>query len=92
MVFIQINHEAGIKLPSFVCRGLITYIKENGTYRILLVDHGISIELTRDKFYILPQDFIPDKYLTKTVGVFGILPICMKKKDSVSNGFNTTAM
>lgn len=91
MVFI-LSHDAGLKLSSFACRGLITYIKEDGTYRILLVDHGTSIELTRDKFYILSQDFIPDKYLTKTVGVFGILPICMKKNGSISNGFSSTAV
>jgi len=91
MVFI-LSHDAGLKLSSFVCRGLITCVKEDGTYCILLVDHGTSVELTRDKFYILSQDFIPDKYLTKTVGVFGILPICMKKKGSVSNGFNAMAV
>lgn len=74
-------------IPSFVCRGLITYIKkQDEIYYILLVDHGISIELTRDEFCIVPQNFIPEKYLTKTVGVYNILPIRMKKK--VLNGSN----
>lgn len=87
MVLIQYSHKDRITLPSFVCRGLITYIKkETGTHFILLVDHGTSIELTRDKFHILPQDIIPDKYLTKTVGVYGMLPICMKKNGIISNG------
>lgn len=87
MVLVQYSHKDRVKLPSFVCRGLITcIIKETGTHYILLVDHGISIELTRDKFDILPQDIVPDKYLTKTVGVYGILPICMRKNDIISNG------
>lgn len=79
-----------VELPSFICRGLITYIKEeNKIYYILLVDHGISIELTKDKFYVLPQNFISEKYLTKTIGVYNILPIRMKKNEkSRLNGSN----
>lgn len=90
MVIVRQNKD-GIKLPSFVCRGLITSIEEeNGTYNIFLVDHGTSIKLTREKFYKLPHDLIPDKYLTKTVGVCGILPICMRKNGcSGLNGRNT---
>lgn len=80
MVIVQHSYKDGIKLPSFVCRGLITSIEEeNGTYYIFLVDCGISIKLTREKFHMLPHDLIPDKYLMKTVGVCGILPICMRK-------------
>ncbi|XP_036148716.1 putative ATP-dependent RNA helicase TDRD12 isoform X2 [Monomorium pharaonis] len=91
MVFVQHNDAVGIKLPSYVCRGLINCIKkEEDTYHILLVDHGISIELTRDKFDILPQDLIPNKYLTKTIGVHGILPICMKS--NFLNGYNNKAI
>ncbi|XP_025265669.1 putative ATP-dependent RNA helicase TDRD12 isoform X2 [Camponotus floridanus] len=78
-----------VELPSFVCRGLIQYIKkQDEIYYILLVDHGISIKLTRDKFCIVPQNFIPEKYLTKAVGVFNIMPIRMKK--NVSNGSNNS--
>ncbi|XP_071638869.1 putative ATP-dependent RNA helicase TDRD12 isoform X1 [Temnothorax longispinosus] len=91
-VFIQLNHQDGINLPSFICRGLITCIKKDGTYCILLVDHGTSIELTRDKLHIFPQDVVSDAYLTKTVGVFGVLPICMKKNGVVSNDSNATAV
>ncbi|XP_050453768.1 putative ATP-dependent RNA helicase TDRD12 isoform X2 [Cataglyphis hispanica] len=73
-----------IELPSFVCRGLITRIKKESEilYYILLVDHGTSIELTKDMFCVVPHDFIPEKYLTKTIGVYNILPICMKKNIS----------
>ncbi|KAL0118063.1 hypothetical protein PUN28_009027 [Cardiocondyla obscurior] len=93
MVFIHlISYNDEIKLPSFVYRGLINHINKDGAYYIFLVDHGISIELTRNKFYILPQDFISDKYLTKTVGIFGILPICMKNNDSMPNSSNSTAV
>lgn len=93
MVLVQYSHKDGVKLPSFACRGLITsIIKETGTYYILLVDHGTSIELTRNKFDILPQDIVPDKYLTKTIGVYGILPICMRKNGIISNGSNTMAV
>ncbi|XP_025987860.2 putative ATP-dependent RNA helicase TDRD12 isoform X1 [Solenopsis invicta] len=91
MVFVQRNDAAGIKLPSYVCRGLVNYIKkETNTYGILLVDHGTVFELPRDKFYILPRDFIPDKYLTKTVGVYGILPICINGSNII--GYNTKAV
>lgn len=80
--------------PSFVSRGLITFIrKRDETYYILLVDHGFSIKLTRDKFCIVPQNFIPDKYLTKTIGVYNILPIHMKKNASYDfNDSKSTAM
>jgi len=84
-----------VELPSFVCRGLIKYIKkQDEIYYILLVDHGISIELTRDQFCIVPQNFIPEKYLTKTVGVFNIVPIRMRKNVSngSSNNSKSTAM
>jgi len=93
MALIQYNDKAEIKLPSFVCRGLITHIKkEDGMYYILfLVDHGISIKLTRDKFHIFARDLISEKYLMKTVGVYGILPICIRKNSSVLNGYNTMA-
>lgn len=91
IVLIQSNNYVNeVELPSFICRGLITYIKEeNKIYYILLVDHGISIELTKDKFYVLPQNFISEKYLTKTIGVYNILPIRMKKNEkSRLNGSN----
>ncbi|EGI69443.1 Tudor domain-containing protein 12 [Acromyrmex echinatior] len=93
MVLVQDSFKAEIKLPSYVCRGLITGIKkEYGMYYIiLLVDHGISIGLTRDKFHILPKNLIPDKYLTKTVGVYNIIPICMRKS-TILNGCNTIAV
>ncbi|KYM94896.1 Pre-mRNA-processing ATP-dependent RNA helicase PRP5, partial [Cyphomyrmex costatus] len=93
MVLIQDSIKAEIKLPSCICQGLITCIKKECEihYIILLVDHGISIGLTRDKFHILPKNFIPDRYLTKTVGVYGILPICMKKS-AILNGYNTIAV
>lgn len=78
-----------VELPSFVCRGLIKFIKkQDKIYYILLVDHGISIKLTRDQFCIVPQNCIPEKYLTKAVGVFNIMPIRMKK--NVSNGSNNS--
>ncbi|KAG5341799.1 VASA1 helicase, partial [Acromyrmex charruanus] len=93
MVLVQDSFKAEIKLPSYVCRGLITCIKkEYGMYYIiLLVDHGISIGLTRDKFHIFPKNLIPDKYLTKTVGVYDIIPIFMKKS-TILNGCNTIAV
>ncbi|KAG5319174.1 VASA1 helicase, partial [Pseudoatta argentina] len=93
MVLVQDSFKAEIKLPSYVCRGLITCIKkEYGMYYIiLLVDHGISIGLTRDKFHILPKNLIPDKYLSKTVGVYDIIPICMRKS-TILNGCNTIAV
>jgi len=93
MVLIQDSFKAEIKLPSCVCRGLITCIKKEYEmyYIILLVDHGISIELTRDKFHIFPKNLIPDKYLTKTVGVYDIIPICMRKS-TILNGCNTIAV
>lgn len=76
-----------IKLPAFVCRGLITNInKENGTYNILLVDHGVSIELISGTFYMLPKNLCLDKYLTKIIGVCGILPIYLKRNSSALNG------
>ncbi|XP_029178829.1 putative ATP-dependent RNA helicase TDRD12 isoform X2 [Nylanderia fulva] len=61
--------------------------KEKKIYCILLVDHGTSIELTRDKFCVVPQNFIPEKYLTRTIGMYNLLPIRMKKNDS--NNFNS---
>ncbi|XP_018050182.1 PREDICTED: putative ATP-dependent RNA helicase TDRD12 isoform X2 [Atta colombica] len=93
MVLIQDSFKAEIELSSCVCRGLITCIKKEYEmyYIILLVDHGISIELTRDKFHILPKNLIPDKYLTKTVGVYDIIPICMRKS-TILNGCNTIAV
>ncbi|XP_018404160.1 PREDICTED: putative ATP-dependent RNA helicase TDRD12 [Cyphomyrmex costatus] len=77
MVLIQDSIKAEIKLPSCICQGLITCIKKECEihYIILLVDHGISIGLTRDKFHILPKNFIPDRYLTKTVGVYELLKL-----------------
>ncbi|XP_012057914.1 PREDICTED: putative ATP-dependent RNA helicase TDRD12 [Atta cephalotes] len=93
MVLMQDSFKAEIELSSCVCRGLITCIKKEYEmyYIILLVDHGISIELTRDKFHILPKNLIPDKYLTKTVGVYDIIPICMRKS-TILNGCNTIAV
>lgn len=82
-VFIQSsNHKTGVaELPSYLCRGLITHIKkQNGIYNVLLVDHGISIELNRDEIYKVSKDFIPEEYLTKTVGLYNVWPIRMKKK------------
>ncbi|XP_029663616.1 putative ATP-dependent RNA helicase TDRD12 isoform X3 [Formica exsecta] len=79
-----------VELPSFVCRGLITHIKKENEilYYILLVDHGTGIELTRDQFCVVPYNFIPEEYLTKTIGVYNILPIRMKK--DVSSDFNNS--
>ncbi|XP_014469749.1 PREDICTED: putative ATP-dependent RNA helicase TDRD12 isoform X2 [Dinoponera quadriceps] len=41
--------------------------------------------------YKVPKDFIPEKYLTKTIGIFNILPIRMRKNvpttSSSSNGY-----
>ncbi|XP_019700247.1 putative ATP-dependent RNA helicase TDRD12 isoform X2 [Harpegnathos saltator] len=90
MVFIQSsNHKTGMaELPSYLCRGLITYIKkESGIYNVLLVDHGISIELNRDEIYKVPKDFIREEHLTKTVGIYNILPIYMRK--NVANGYSS---
>lgn len=83
-ILVQSNYINEVELPSFVCRGLITYAKKE-IYYILLVDHGTGIKLTRDKFCVVPQNFIPEKYLTKTIGVYNILAIRMKKNNS--NGF-----
>lgn len=93
MILVQDSFKAEKKLPSCICRGLITCIKKECgiSYIILLVDHGISIELTRDKFHVLPKNLIPDEYLTKTVGVYDIIPICMRKS-TILNGCNTIAM
>ncbi|KYQ56077.1 ATP-dependent RNA helicase DBP3 [Trachymyrmex zeteki] len=93
MILVQDSFKAEKKLPSCICRGLITCIKKECgiSYIILLVDHGISIELTRDKFHVLPKNLIPDEYLTKTVGVYDIIPICMRKS-TILNGCNTIAI
>lgn len=73
-------------MPSFLCRGIITYIKkESEVYNVLLVDYGTSIELNRDEIYKVPKDFILKGYLTKTVSVHEILPIRMSK--NISNGY-----
>lgn len=90
MVLIQSsNHKTGIAdLPSYLCRGLITYLKkESRTYNVLLVDHGTSIELNRDEIYKVPKDFIRERYLTKTIGICNVLPIRMKK--NVRNGYSS---
>lgn len=74
------------ELPSYLCRGIITHIKkESEIYNVLLVDHGISIELNRDEIYKVPKNFISKEYLTKTVSIYNILPIRMKK--NTSNGY-----
>ncbi|XP_067204330.1 putative ATP-dependent RNA helicase TDRD12 [Linepithema humile] len=83
MVFIVRSNYNPEILPTFICRGVITHIKkDSGMYYVLLVDHGTTVELTKDKFCIVPQDFISDnKYLTKTVGVHNILPTRVKKNE-----------
>lgn len=88
MIFIESsNHRTGVaELPSYLCRGLITYInKENGTYNVLLVDHGTSIILNRDEMYKVSKNFISEKYLTKTIGIYNVLPIRMRK--NIPNGY-----
>jgi len=91
MVFINRNNCNTGQLPTFICRGVITYIKkEDGIYYILLVDHGISITLTRNEFFVISQDFIPDKYLSKMVGVYNILPTRVKRNVSKDSN-NSTA-
>lgn len=87
MVLIQSsNHKNGVaELPSYLCRGLITYIKEGGKYNVHLVDHGVSVALMRDEFHIVPKDFISEKYLTKTIGMYNILPIRMRKNSADCN-------
>ncbi|KAL6261063.1 hypothetical protein P5V15_008590 [Pogonomyrmex californicus] len=96
MVFVyndtQSSNETQFELPSFVWRGLVKSKRKDGTYCIFLVDHGTCIELTKDKFCIVPQDFISDKYLTKTVGIYGMLPICIRRKGAISKGSNAMAI
>ncbi|XP_071581111.1 putative ATP-dependent RNA helicase TDRD12 [Temnothorax nylanderi] len=89
-VFIHLMRRDERNLQAVFSRGLITRIKTDETYCILLVDHGTSVELTRDEFRILPRDVVPDEYLSKTVGVFGVLPICMKENRVASNDYNAT--
>lgn len=87
-ILVQSNNQKHmIELPSFVCRGLITHIHD-AVYNCLFVDHGISFELSQDQFCIIPHDFISDKYLTETVGVCNVLPVCMRK--NTLNGHEST--
>lgn len=93
VVFIQSsNRETGVaELPAYYCRGLITHIKKKDMkYNILLVDYGISVELVADEFHVIPKDIISKNYLTRTIGMYNILPIRMRRK--VSNGYNSMAV
>jgi len=83
MILTQSNNaqEHTIELPSFICRGIITYIK-NTVYNVLFVDYGMSFKLSRDQFSIVPRDFILNRYLTKTIGIYNVLPVCVKQDTS----------
>jgi len=90
MILVQSNNqEHAIELPSFICRGIITYI-ENTIYNVLFVDYGMSFKLLRNQFCIVPCDFILNRYLTKTIGIYNILPVFVKQ-DTSNNQKSMTA-
>ncbi|KAG7187945.1 hypothetical protein KM043_013907 [Ampulex compressa] len=78
-------------LPPWPCRGSICNVNKGAEgYRVLLVDYGICVELTREDLLPLPKFLVPQRYLSFTAGLYNLVPaepetkLC-RKKDEVSS-------
>lgn len=63
------------ELPAWWCRGIVqSYIESISEYEIFLPDHGVTVSLPRDEFITVPEDSMPEEYLTYPIGLYHIVP------------------
>lgn len=69
-------------IPAWYCRGILGHMTDDQMkFNVFLPDYGISSILTPSDFRKVPEDAIPDKYLSETIALNNILPASVAKNN-----------